>query len=460
MLTLQSYPIGNNWNCVHLPIVFKYESDLFPVNTEDTPQTVVGSFSNDNGYVRMTLSGDIKATGSANELEYVKVEVDGVDGIYQIYNYYSDTDITIDLAYDAGYILGNVQYYYSNYHGRFKIYAGLRPGHTLNAQKPYRLLTEIKGIPDSLGLITININEILKSDISILENTPGGNDLTQFTEFYIDYAEAYDQSQDGYTLTTYVSNYTSGSANWAVAMNSKLPFRNGNGGSMVDYVGSSRKFLTLFTEPVLFAGNDFYLYFSGDPYNLTVTRYANGVSLGSSTITVTDEDEGIYSELLNGVLQGNEDEITVQLASSQSELKTIKVNTNCYNNSIYLKWLNYLGGMDSWLFTADKDYGIEIEGVETAEKNIFIGWDASYDGQKIKYDIKRTARETILVRSQNLTLDQINAIKYIKTSPLVMWDGKNVSVDSSGFTVYTETDKLYSISFTITMTDLIPSQNL
>lgn len=457
MLSLLTYPSSGSWNCVHLPIVFKYESDLFPINTEDTVRTV-SSFTNDNGYVRMTLSGDIKASGSANELEYVKVEVDGVSDVYQIYNYYSDTDITIDLAYNAGYVFGDVQYYYNNYHGRFRVYAGLRPGHTLASSKPYRLITEIRGIPDVNGVISININEILKSDISVLDFGIS-NDITQFTEYYVDFAEAYDTSLDGYTLTTFVSSYTDQSANYSIATNSKLPFRNGNGGSMVNYVGASRKFLTLFDEPVLFAGNDFYLYFLGDPYNLSVTRYADGVSLGTSTITVTDEDEGVYYELLNGVLQGNEDELEVVM-TGQSETKTIKVNQTCYNNSIYLTWLNYLGGMDSWLFTADKDFGIEIENVETAEKNIFIDWDNSYEGNKIKYDIKRVSRENILVRSQNLTISQISAIKYIKTSPLVMWDGKNVSVDSSGFTVYSETDKLYTISFTITMTDQIPSQSL
>ena len=458
MLSLLTYPSSGSWNCVHLPIVFKYESDLFPINTEDTVRTVVAPFTNDNGYVRMTLSGDIKTSGSANELEYVKVEVDGVSDVYQIYNYYSDTDITIDLTYNAGYVFGDVQYYYNNYHGRFRVYAGLRLGHSLSSSKPYRLITEIRGIPDVNGVISININEILKSDISVLDFGTS-NDITQFTEYYVDFAEAYDTSLDGYTLTTYVSSYTDQSVNYSIATNSKLPFRNGNGGSMVNYVGASRKFLTLFDEPVLFAGNDFYLYFLGDPYNLSVTRYADGVSLGTSTITVTDEDEGVYYELLNGVLQGNEDELEVVM-TGQSETKTIKVNQTCYNNSIYLTWLNYLGGMDSWLFTADKDFGIEIEGVETAEKNIFIDWDNSYEGNKIKYDIKRVSRENILVRSQNLTISQISAIKYIKTSPLVMWDGKNVSVDSSGFTVYSETDKLYSISFTITMTDQIPSQSL
>ena len=37
---------------------------------------------------------------------------------------------------------------------------------------------------------------------------------------------------------------------------------------------------------------------------------------------------------------------------------------------------------------------------------------------------------------------------------------KNVLVDNSSFTVYSESDKLYSISFTISMTDQVPSQSL
>jgi hypothetical protein len=455
-LTLDTRPSG--YNCVHLPIVYEFSSTAFPTNSVDTSRTV-SSFTNDNGYCKLALSGDIKASGSANELEFVKVVYSGGTEIFQIITWYSDTSITIDLEYNASLTFTSVQYYYSNYHARFKIYAGLRSGHTLNAQKPYRLLTTIKAVPDSANDIVINIAEILKSDISVLSIDTDGNDISQFTEFYIEYAEAYDYSVDGYTLTTYVSSYTSDSSNYAIATNSKLPFKNGNGGEMDLYVGTSRKYLTLFDEPVIFPGNDFYLFFMGDPYNLSVTRYADGVSLGTSTITVTDEDEGVYSKLLNSVLQGNEDELSVVM-TGQSETKTIKINNTCYNDSIYLGWLNYLGGMDYWLFTAEKDFSIDIEEVKTTEKDIFIDWPTSYNGSKIKYDTKRTARESILVRSQNLTFDQLSAIKYIKTSPLVMWNGKNVSVDGGSFLVYSETDKLYSISFTIQMTDTIPSQSL
>ena len=157
---------------------------------------------------------------------------------------------------------------------------------------------------------------------------------------------------------------------------------------------------------------------------------------------------------------GDEDQLQIY---TDTEVKTIDINRNCSNQSIYLTWLNYLGGMDSWVFTAQKDYGVDIEDVQETENNIFINWPNSYSDGAIKYEIKRQSRETILVRSQNLTLDQVNGLKYIKTSPLIQtYDNlyKNVLVDNSSFTVYSESDKLYSISFTISMTDQVPSQSL
>ena len=462
-MTLTQRPSG--FNAVHLPIIYKFTNTKWPVNTFDTVRTV-SSFTNDSGYCKLALSGDIKASGTANELEYVKIEVDGVEEIAQIYNYYSDTSITIDVSYDAGITFGNVQYYYANYHNRFKIYAGLRSGHTLVANKPYQLLTEIKAVPDSTGETIININEILKSDISILTNDTLyiQNDITSFTEFYIEYAEAYDYSADGYTLTTYVSSYSSDSANYAIAVNSKLPFRNGYGGVMTEYVGSSQKFLTLFPNPVLFDGRYYELWFlrqTGDTKDLRIRRYSNGVLTATDTLNVDNKDEGIYRVQVTNT--GSEDIILADLYDSGvlSETKTITVNTDCSNQDIYLCWKNYLGGMDYWLFTGEKDYSIDIEDVSTAEKNIFIDWPNSYNADSITYETQRNSREAVVIRSQNLTLDQVNAIKYIKTTPLVqIYDGGNVLVDQDSFTIYTEADKLYSISFKISYTNKIPSQSL
>ena len=460
----------SNFNSVHLPIVYKFTSDKWPVNSVDTIRTATQS--DDSGYTKLSLSGDIKATGSANELEYVKVEVNGEEGIYQFFTWYSDTLITIDLEYDAGNMIGDIQYYYANYHGRFKIYAGLKSGHYANSDiynplKPYELITEIKSVPDQTGEIKLNINEILKSQIEILNNdltlSTLPNDIDSFCEFYLEYAEAYDYSLDGYTLNTYVGSYTDDSANYAIAVNSKLPFRNGNGGVMSEYYGTSQKFLTLFDIPVIFGSNYYDLWFlrkETDTADLRVRRYTNGVLTATDTITVDDNDEGVYRV---EITVGDEDALKVDLynGSSVSEVKDIIVNHECNNQELYLTWKNYLGGMDYWLFTAEKDYFIDIEGTKTAERNIFLNWPDSWNADRIKYEIQRNSRNAILVRSQNLTLEQLNGIKYIRTSPLVqIYNDRNVLVDGSSFTVYNETDKLYSISFRITYTDQIPSQSL
>lgn len=464
--TVFARPTG--WNSVHLPIIYTLSNIKFPSNTEDTPRAV-SSPTNDGGYTKITLAGDIKTNGSTNELEFVTLSVNSVTSVYQILTYYSETEITIDLPYDGSNTFGNCLYYYSNYHQKVRIYAGLRLGHTLNTTKPYTLLAEIKAVPGSDNKTKINISEILKSKMDILGTGANytQNDLDSFCEFYISFAESYDYSADGYTLATYTSSYdTTESSNYAMAVNSKLPFRsNGaNGGKMVSYVGASRKFLTLFDNPVIFPSNTYEIWFIrdvSDSYDLRARRYVNGVLNSTSTITLDAEDEGIYHVPIS--VTGNEDEILVDLysGSSQSEVKTIKVNQDCYDNYIYLKWKNYLGGMDYWLFTAEKEYGIEVEDVKTTEKNIFIDFPNSWNGDTITYETQRKTRESILVRSQNLTLSQLNAIKYIKTSPVVKIDGdRKVLVDANSFTVYTETDKLYSISFNIQYTNDIASQSL
>ena len=227
-LSVNTRPSG--WNAVHLPIIYKLASTSWPTNTVDTARTVL-TFTNDNGYTKLTLSGSIKS--GVQELEFVKLTVNGTASVYQIYHVFSESQITIDLEYNGGNTFGTCQYYYNNYHAVIRVYAGLRAGHIYDSTKPTALLTTIKAVPDSTGIATVNINEILKSDIDVLGNDLSQaslpNDIKAFTEFYIDYAESYDISLDGYTLSTNTTSFTSDSANYAIAVNSKLPFKNGSG---------------------------------------------------------------------------------------------------------------------------------------------------------------------------------------------------------------------------------------
>jgi len=463
-MTIEQRPTG--WNSVHLPLVYKISNDKFPTNSVDPIVNVTDS-GGEYGYYLIDCDANIK-TG-IQVLDFVLVEVNGIKEVHQVITKYSDSSIVIDLkqTYGITVTFGIVQFYYSNYNIKVKIYGGLRSGHTLEADKPTQLLTNINVVPGSDNVAVFNINETIKTDIGILNNNLNlstlQNDIDAFTEFYIEYAESYDSS-DGNILSTYTSSYTSDSVNYAIAVNSKMPFRNGEGGNMIMYQGGI-DFLTTFETPVLFNGQYYDIWILKGQYdssNMTVERYKDGSLINTDTISIDSKDEGVYRIPLS--VTSDEDQLMVTV---EGNTKTIDVNNNCYNQSIYLTWLNYLGGMDYWLFTAQKDFGVDIEEVQQTEKNIFINWADSYGLDRIKYDIKRISRENILVRSQNLTQSQVEGLKYIKTSPLVqMYDAKptgdwvNVLVDSSSFTVYSETEKLYSISFTIQMTNEVAAQSL
>lgn len=461
-MTIIDRPTG--FNCVHLPLVYKISNDKFPSNSIDSVVNVIGG-GQEFGYWRIDTSADIKV--GIQVLDYVLLTINGVQEVHQVLQVYADDSVIVDVKSDPtipGSSITDAQFYYNNYHNKIKIYAGLRTGHTLNADKPTRLITSINVVPGSDNVTVINLNEFIKTDIDILNNDLSlstlQNDIDAFTEFYIEYAESYDSS-DGNLISTYVSSYTSDSSNYAVAVNSKLPFQNGNGGRMSNYEDGN-DFLTTFQYPVLFNGyyyDIFLLRGLSSPSNLTVERYKDGTLQTTDTISIDSKDEGVYRIPLT--VSADEDQLQI---NAGGEVKTIDVSNDCANQSIYLTWLNYLGGMDYWLFTAQKDYGVDIEDVQQTEINLFINWPNSYDDYRIKYDTKRTSRENILVRSQNLTLEQVQGLKYIKTSPLVQIlennKTKNVLVDNSSFTVYTESDKLYTISFTISMTDQVASQSL
>jgi hypothetical protein len=185
-------------------------------------------------------------------------------------------------------------------------------------------------------------------------------------------------------------------------------------------------------------------------------------SIISSQFTALAFGDGTFVAVSNIIGTGVSYAITLGGLS-----KTFTIDCGCSNQEMRLSWLNYLGGFDYWNFLAEKEHSIDV--IETGEtkSNIFPNWPDSYGehADSIRKQTHRDSRKQVLVRSQYLTLDEIEAIKFIRTSPLVQIvnsrkDRRTVIVDSDSFTVFSETDKLYSIQFTISYTDDIPSQRI
>lgn len=132
----------------------------------------------------------------------------------------------------------------------------------------------------------------------------------------------------------------------------------------------------------------------------------------------------------------------------------------------YLTWLNNLGGFDYWPFMGRYDSNVDIEESGTTNKNIFPGWPRSYgaDADTIQKQTFRRSRETVLIRSQNLTREQVIQLRYLKTSPVVQLlstrhDRITVIPDKQSFTVFKDINKLHTMQFIISYTNNIPSQH-
>lgn len=134
---------------------------------------------------------------------------------------------------------------------------------------------------------------------------------------------------------------------------------------------------------------------------------------------------------------------------------------------IYLTFLNPYGGFDYFLFTSEKEHQLNITEVGTTRENTFPNWPNSWgsNADTINKKTFTTANKKIIVRSQHLTVNQRDALMYIKTSPVVQivvtrTDRRTVIVDDQSYKIYDEGDKLYTITFTIELTNNVESQTL
>lgn len=328
-----------NWMCAHLPIVFKIKSTLWPVNTVDTSRTV-SSFASDGGFVKLTLSGSLGA--SFNALDYVLIAgatTSAVNGVFQILTKSSSSVVTINLAYLSTYNFGSgtVIRYYNNYCALIQIFAGIDGAHVWTAQKPFKQILTLSIIPDGNNTITLNVNELVKTQLNVISNNLQldelPNNIDAWTQFYIKTAESYDLANPSFpSVQTFLSSYTDDSGNFeGVAINAKLPFKNRFSGFMMDYVyggtpNTLLKFLTNFVQPSLFPGNYFGIGFLMTAFIDSATTvlvqktYIKGV-LQSSYFTVVGPGTTNYGVWRQSISQiGTEDRQDIYLGLAQSIL--------------------------------------------------------------------------------------------------------------------------------------------
>ncbi|HET6224654.1 MAG TPA: hypothetical protein VFF27_00150 [Bacteroidia bacterium] len=166
----------------------------------------------------------------------------------------------------------------------------------------------------------------------------------------------------------------------------------------------------------------------------------------SNTSLVTSEDMVLYL-----------DDVTVKgPVENLSEVKTIQVDNTCTKQNIYLSWLNNLGQWEYYNFKAQKDYGIDIGKPKSITRDVLVNWDTDFISGETQDDyISVEANETIAVRSQFMSLEELQAVVQIMYAIRVQEirsDNTKITVlvDKKSIKKYSDGDRMYAIEFDIT----------
>jgi hypothetical protein len=134
---------------------------------------------------------------------------------------------------------------------------------------------------------------------------------------------------------------------------------------------------------------------------------------------------------------------------------------------IYLTWLNNKGGFEYFYFTAKNVYQVDVEETGVTRKNILPEWPKSYGytADTINRQTHRVSRNRIILKSQHLTRNQLDALSYISSSVLVQivstrTNRRTVLVNADSFKKYDEMEDLFFLQFSLSYTDEIPAQTI
>ena len=183
----------SRWNASATPLQYKFDSTLFPNNTEDVASTLQG-FSYDSS-VRGTKLNYLTIDNVTTD-DYVKVDGTGkIDGIYKVKDV-QPSYIVIDLYTTESEVtpaIGTFQRYYKGYKGLAKVFVGSPEYHTYNPSiKPQREIgiIEIDFTDGNEGVC--NVRSFVKPDMSADFDYDHENSIDAWTAFSIEYAEIWD----------------------------------------------------------------------------------------------------------------------------------------------------------------------------------------------------------------------------------------------------------------------------
>ena len=134
-----------------------------------------------------------------------------------------------------------------------------------------------------------------------------------------------------------------------------------------------------------------------------------------------------------------------------TEIKTIKVESGCKDNPVFVSWINTLGGREHWLF-----HRIQVKQIDTADSGVFVKTNTELETATGNvFDITAQANNILIVNAL-VDIEDIEGIKTMLYSPCVemlvnpeTWETElpkwlNIHVVKGSFRLY-QTDQIKSI---------------
>lgn len=308
--------LDHGFQCVHLPIVYEMESDLYPFNRAEEayiPNTVASN-SDYNGYTLLNLTQALTDPTALSKIKLEAFATEGIplEGVYQIIQVLQPWSVVIDLAYDASndFVPYIVVKYYDNYAINVNVYAGLIDDHRWEERKPFELAATLKFVPDNDNKIKFSIAELLRAYINnrnnlTLDTLP--NNLDFIVGFYIEYFESYDVS-DGEEITTFDS-YISLDPLTGYAVNAKLEFKSEAISFLSEFLDSGSylaRWLTNFESPIILVGRFFDISFLNQYDNRDIIITKGGIGY----LTIPNPGIGVIRVPI--AAESGEEEICIQ----------------------------------------------------------------------------------------------------------------------------------------------------
>lgn len=190
------------WKCAWLPILWKFQSDLFPTNSVDVALTITSVADNGEGLAEFTTA----ANHLLSRFDWVNVTsstVTGYEGINQLVEVTAANRFTLNIPFSAT-ATGSAIKYYNNYHALIEVYGGLPSGHEFENQDPSLLTTTVKIFFDANNIAVVDLSRIAQTLINNIfdRNIPSWPNVLNFwdqTEILL--KESFDQST-GVVVTT------------------------------------------------------------------------------------------------------------------------------------------------------------------------------------------------------------------------------------------------------------------